>query len=252
MVPKKWINRHVWSEVAMKKLVAVLLLLAALIGGAMFWLSGSIDALIKYAVEEYGSTMTQAKISVGAVKIAPADGKGAISDLVIRNPAGFKTAHAIKVGRIDIDIDIASVTRDVILIRRIAIIAPEVIYEKGDSMTNFDAIQKNIASYLGPADSKRDDKNGKKLVVEELTIRDAKAQASAAFMNGKTINVPLPDITLKNLGKEKGGISPGELGQEVTGALKAKLTGAVSFDRLMKSTGEALDKAGTAVKGLFK
>ncbi|MDP1733821.1 MAG: hypothetical protein Q8L44_05595 [Sulfuritalea sp.] len=233
----------------MKIVAIVLLILAAIIGAAMFWLSGNIDVLVKYAVAEYGSAMTQAKVSVDAVKIAPADGKGTISNLVIGNPAGFKTAHAIKVGQIDVDIDIASVARDVIVIRRIAIIAPDVIYEKGDAMTNFDAIQKNIASYLGPADSK---KEGKKLIVEEFTIRDAKAQASAAFMNGKTVNVSLPDITLKNLGKAKGGISPGELGQEIAGALKAKLTAAVSFDRLMKSTGEALDKAGTAVKGLFK
>ena len=233
----------------MKILAAVLVILAAIIGAAVFWLSGNMDSLMKTAIGDYGSAMTQAKVSVDAVKIAPADGKGTISNLLIGNPAGFKTAYAVKVGQIDVDIDIASVTRDVIVIRRIAINAPDVIYEKGDVMTNFDAIQKNIASYLGPADSK---KEGKKLIVEELTIRDAKAQASAAFMNGKTVNVPLPDITLKNLGKAKGGISPGELGQEITGALKAKLTGAVSFDRLMKSTGEALEKAGSAVKVLFK
>jgi hypothetical protein len=233
----------------MKILAAVLVILAAIIGAAVFWLSGNMDSLMKTAIGDYGSAMTQAKVSVDAVKIAPADGKGTISNLLIGNPAGFKTAYAVKVGQIDVDIDIASVTRDVIVIRRIAINAPDVIYEKGDVMTNFDAIQKNIASYLGPADSK---KEGKKLIVEELTIRDAKAQASAAFMNGKTVNVPLPDISLKNLGKAKGGISPGELGQEITGALKAKLTGAVSFDRLMKSTGETLEKAGSAVKGLFK
>jgi hypothetical protein len=233
----------------MKIIAAVLVILATIVGAAVFWLSGNMDTLVKTAIGDYGSAMTQARVSVDAVKIAPADGKGTISNLVIGNPAGFKTAHAIKVGQIDVDIDIASVARDVIVIRRIAINAPDVIYEKGDTMTNFDAIQKNIASYLGPADGK---KEGKKLIVEEFTIRDAKAQASAAFMNGKTVNVPLPDITLKNLGKAKGGISPGELGQEIAGALKAKLTGAVSFDRLMKSTGEALEKAGTAIKGLFK
>jgi len=233
----------------MKKLVTILLVLVAVIGAVIFWLSGNIDNLIKNAVARYGNAMTQAKVSVDTVKIAPTDGKGTISNLVIGNPAGFKTAYAIKVGRIDVDIDIASVTKDVILIHRIAIHAPDVIYEKGDSMTNFDAIQKNITSYLGPADSQ---KGGKKLIAEELTIRDAKAQASAAFMRGKTLNVPLPDITLKNIGKAQGGISPGELGQEVAGALKARLTGAVSFDRLTKSTGEALDKAGTAFKGLLK
>ena len=83
-------------------------------------------------------------------------------------------------------------------------------------------------------------------------MRDAKAQASAAFMNGKTVAVPLPDIALHNLGKAKGGITPGELGQEITSALKAKLATAVSFDRLLKSGGEALDKAGAKIKGLFK
>lgn len=233
----------------MKKIAAVLLILVAVIGGALFWLSGNIDGLIKDTIENYGGAMTQAKVSVGAVKIVPVDGKGTISNLVIGNPAGFKTAHALKVARIDIDIDIASVTRDVILIRRIAVVAPDVIYEKGDAMTNFDAIQKNIAAYLGPAGGKKD---GRKLIVEQLTIRDAKAQASAAFMNGKTVSVPLPDITMKNLGRAKGGITAGELGQEVAAALKAKLTGAVSFDRLMKSAGDALDKAGSAIKGLFK
>jgi len=233
----------------MKKIAAALLVLAAIAGGALFWLSGNIDGLIKDAIQKYGSAMTQAKVSAGAVKIAPVDGKGTISDLFIGNPAGFKTAHALKVARIDVDIDVASVTKDVIVIRNIAVIAPDVIYEKGDAMTNFDAIQKNIAAYLGPADGKKD---GRKLIVELFTVRDAKAQASAAFMNGKTVSVPLPDITLKNLGRAKGGITAGELGQEVAGALKAKLAGAVSFDRLMKSTGEALDKAGSAIKGLFK
>ena len=233
----------------MKKIAAVLLVFVAIAGGALFWLSGNLDGLVKDALENYGSAMTQAKVSVGAVKIAAADGKGTISNLSIGNPAGFKTPHALKVGRIDVEIDIASVTRDVIVIRSIAVVAPDVVYEKGAAMTNFDAIQKNIAAYLGPADSKKD---GKKLIVEQLTIRGAKAEASAGFMNGKTVSVPLPDITLKNIGRAKGGVTAGELGQEVAGAVKAKLTSVVSFDHLMHSTGEAIGKAGTAIKGLFK
>lgn len=233
----------------MKKLAAALLGLVAILGATVLWLSGNIDALIRDAITSYGSAMTRAPVSVAAVRIAATDGKGTISNLVLANPAGFKANHAIKVGRIDIDVDAASLTKDVVVIRRVAVVAPDVIYEKGATMTNFDAIQKNIASYLEPSESKRE---GRKLIVEELSIRDATAQASAGFMNGKAVSVALPDITLKNIGKAKGGISPGELGQEVAGALKAKLTGAVNFDRLLKSTGQALDKAGTAIKGLFK
>ena len=233
----------------MKKLIPIVLILAAVVGGALFWLSGNIDGLVKDAIENYGSAMAKAKVRVGAVKIEPTDGRGSISNLSIANPAGFKTTHALKAAKIEVEIDLASLAKDVIVIRRIAVVAPDVIYEKGETMTNFDAIQKNIAAYLGPSEGS---KGGPKLIVEELTIRNAKAEASAAFMGGKTVDVKLPDITMKQVGRAKGGITPGELGQEVAGALQAKLTGAVSFDRLMKSTKDAVGKVGESIKGLFK
>ena len=233
----------------MKKLAGVFVVVAAIAGAAAYWLSGNLDGLVKDAIDRYGSAMTGARVAVDSVRIEVADGKGSLANLVVGNPAGFKTPHALSVGRVEIEIDAGSLARDVVVIRRIAILAPDVIYEKGDAMTNFDALQKNIGAYLGPAENKSP---GKKLIVEELTVRDAKAQASAAFMNGKTVAVPLPDITLRNLGKAKGGITPGELGQEVASALKARLAGAISFDKLLKSGGEALDKAGAKIKGLFK
>ncbi len=66
------------------------------------------------------------------------------------------------------------------------------------------------------------------------------------------MNVPLPDISMKNVGKAKGGISPGELGQEVANALEAKLVRAVNFNRLMQSTGETFNRAAPAVSGFFR
>lgn len=234
----------------MKKLGMVVVALVVIVVAGLFWLRSNLDALVKDAISTYGSEMTQAKVSVGAVEIRGSDGTGIIRDLSIGNPAGFKTSHAFKVSEIEVGIDIASVTRNVVVIRKIAIKSPDVIYEKGNTMTNFDFIQKNIVAYLGPSE-KPSDGGGKKLIVEELTVRGAKAQVSAAFMQGKTVSVSLPDITLRNLGKTKGGIQPGELGQEITQALKQKLSSAISFDNLAKSAGQALDRAGSAVKGLF-
>lgn len=236
----------------MKIFLAILLLLVGLVAAGLYWLSGNINGLARDAIENYGSAMTQAKVKVGSIKIAATDGQGTISNLVIGNPKGYQTPHAMKLGRLDIDVDLTTVASDVIHIRRIAIVAPDVIYEKGDVLTNFDAIQKNIDSYLGPSDKGSEKQGGRKLIVDELTIRDAKAEASAAFMGGKTVTVPLPDITMKDIGKAQGGITPGELGQKVAAAIKGKLTGAVSFDKLMKSTGEVLNKTGKAIKGLFK
>jgi uncharacterized protein involved in outer membrane biogenesis len=234
----------------MKKLGLVVAALVVLVAAGLILLRGNLDGLVKDAIATYGSEMTQAKVNVGTVEIRGSDGIGVIRDVSIGNPAGFKTSHALKVGEIEVAIDIASLTRDVMVIRRIAIKAPDIIYEKGDEMTNFDAMEKNIAAHLGISERKSDG-GGKKLIVEELTVRNAKAQASAAFMQGKTVSVPLPDITLRNLGKAKGGMTPGELGQEISQTLKQKLSTAISFDNLAKSAVQALDRVGGAIKGLF-
>ena len=133
---------------AMKKLGIVLVILAVVAGVAVFWLNRNIDGLVQAAIEKYGSEMTRAKVSVASVEIKPADGRGVIRGLTIGNPAGFKTAHAVRAAEIEVAIDLAS----------------------------------------------------------------PKAQASAAFLAGKTVEVKLPTIALRDLGKAKGGVTPGELG----------------------------------------
>jgi hypothetical protein len=232
-----------------KALITIVTLFLLLIVGGAFWLQGNLDGLVQSAIAKYGSAMTGATVKVAGVNIKTTDGQGTLTGLLVGNPAGFKTPFAVKVDTIELEVDVASLTKEVVVVKKIAVIAPEVIYEKGDAMTNFDAIQANIATYLGPSTNSGP---GKKLIVQELTIRGAKAQASAAFMDGKTVSVPLPDITLRDLGKAKGGITPGELGLEITNALEKRLTSAVSFDKLLNSMGNALDKAGDAIKGIFK
>lgn len=236
-------------------LMVVLVVLLALVAGALFWLRGNLDGLIKSAVVHYGHEMTQAKVHLDAVEIRATDGQGVIRGLEIGNPANFKTPHALKVDKIDVVIDVKTLADEVIVIKKIAVIAPDVIYEKGGAATNIEALQKNIADYLGPADAKSGADNGKagkkKLIVEEFTLREAKAQASAAFMGGKTVTVSLPDITLRDIGRAKGGVSPGELGQEIAAAINQRLSASVHFDKLMDSVGKSLDKAGSTIKGWF-
>ena len=108
----------------MKRAVAAFAVVALIAGAAAYWLAENLDGLVKEAIVSQGSAMTQAKVSVGAVRIAPADGRGTIDDLVIGNPAGFKTAHALRVARIELDIDLGSLAGDAVVIRRIAVQSP--------------------------------------------------------------------------------------------------------------------------------
>ena len=126
-----------------------------------------------------------------------------------------------------------------VVIRKIAVIAPDVIYEKGERQTNFDALQAQIAKAVGLSASAGP---GKKLIVQELVVRNARAQASAAFMGPKTVSVALPDLLLRDLGKAEGGLTPAQLGQRIAGAMEKRLTAAVSFDKLLQSVGGALNR----------
>jgi hypothetical protein len=144
----------------------------------------------------------------------------------------------------------ASLAQDVVIIRKLVILAPDVVYEQGEAMTNFDAIHKHISAYRGTPRKKKT-VGGKRFIVEELTVRGATARACSASLLGQTVSVPLPDFSLHNLGKDKGGILPGELGKEMVQALKQKLATHIGLDALTTSAGQVLDKAGSAVKGLL-
>ena len=232
-----------------KSLLAVAALLLLLIVGGAIWLHGNLDGLVQSAISKYGTAMTGATVKVSAVKLKAANGHGTLKGLLVGNPAGFKTPYAVRADTIELEVDVASLTKDVVLVKKIAVIAPEVIYEKGDALTNVDAIQKNIAQYLGPSTNSGP---GKKLIVQEFVIRGAKAQVSASFLNGQTVTVALPDIALRDLGKAKGGLTPGELGLEVANAVEKRLLSSVNMGALAKSVGSALDKAGNAIKDIFK
>ena len=205
----------------MKKTIALFTLVAiAIVTAAIFWMRGSLDGLVRTALINYGSAIVQSTVTVDNVTMTPADGRGVITGVSVSNPAGFTSPHFVTVGKIEIEIDMASIARKVIVIRRIALLAPDINYEKGDAMTNIDAVQKNIAAYLGPGNTA---KPGKKMIIAELLIKDAKAEISASATNGKSIKVALPDLILKDVGKAQGGLTGGELGQELTNAVKGLL-----------------------------
>lgn len=240
------------QEKMMKKAGIALLVILAVLVGVLFWLHQNMDSLVKSAIEKYGSQMTGTKVQVASVVIRAAQGTGIVRGLVVGNPSGFKTPYALKVGEIEIALDVSSIVKPVIRINKISVSSPDVIYEKANGTTNFDAIQKHIAENAGSSGGNSGGGgSGKKLIVRTFSITGAKAQASAGFMNGRTVSVNLPDIFLNNIGTRQGGVSPGELGQKVGEALKAKLEAAVSFDRLAQSMGNTFNKARNTIQGLF-
>lgn len=210
---------------------------------AYFWFSNPLGSILKAAIEKFGPEMTQAAVRVGKVNISPTTGHGSLTGLLVGNPKGFKTDYTLKADNVRVEIDVASLTKDVVVIHRVSIESPSIIYEKGSGGTNFDAIQRNVEQSLGVDQSKgksADSGSGKKLIIEVFSIRNAKVSY------GDALSLPLPDIELHNIGKDKGGASSASVMKSVIGALNGKLVGSIA-----KGMVEGVGSAVKGVGGLF-
>ncbi len=232
----------------------------AIIGVAVFVFS-SLDSLVKAAVEKFGSQATGAKVTLNAVKILPTDGKGTISGLTLGNPKGFATGYAIKVGRADIVIDMKTLTESTVVIKEIRIASPDVIFEQGTDGSNFDAIRKNVEDYIGEVGGGTGGKSGeksggksggKKLIIENFIITNGTVNVSAAILGGRKVTAPLPDIHLRDIGRQENGASPGAVAEKIIAAIGGGAGNAVAALGLGIGKGirQGIGEAAKAVTGV--
>ena len=245
----------------MKRIIGIGLLVIIAVG--VFFLYSSLDGIITAAVEKFGSEITQTKVTLKETKISASDGKGALRGFRMTNPSGFKTESSVEFDEISMALDIKTVTEDTIVIKDITISGPRITYEHSSGGSNIDVIKKNVDSYLGVGSSKKKsgEAGGKKLIIEKLSILNGKANVSAAVLQGKTMSVDLPNIVLKDIGKSKGGATPGEVASKVIDSLQENINGAVkhlNLDQIKEVVGsvvsgakDIMEKGATGTKDLI-
>ena len=241
-----------------KVLVGVAIVLILVLAGGVWWFSHSLDSLVASAIRTFGPEITGVSIRLDGVTIEAMDGRAALHGLVVGNPPGFSTDHALSLGEISMTIDLDSLTRDVIVIKQVSIVKPDVTYELGPGGSNLDTIQRNVDRYVtqhGGANEHTERNGGKKLVIEDLYIKNATAHVSTAVMHSSGMSVPVPDLHLRDIGKRSGGATAGEVVKQVLGALTHGVTRTIAsrglggtIDTLKEGTGSALD----AVRGLLR
>ena len=154
----------------------------------------------------------------------------------------------MKAGTVEIELEPASLAKDVIVIRKILIDAPQIGYEKVDDITNFDAIQRNIEKYLGTKSDKGEkpkQESGKKMTIDSFVIRNARVN-----YNGM-LELKLPDIELRNVGKKTGGATSAQVVKAIIAELNTQLAIALAKAAVIGGVGGVVVGAGAAIKGLF-
>lgn len=237
--------------------IILLVVVAAVVVGTY------LGSIVKAGVEDVGPKITGTTIKLDAVDLSLFSGQARIKGLVVGNPKGFHAESSFKLADSKVGVDLKSALSDKLVIEQILIDGPEITYESGPSGNNVSKIQENVAAFSksvtpkGAAEPKAEKKDQKKVQINDFIFKNGKVTMSTSMLGGKPITVSLPDIHLKDIGKDSGGVTPDTAAAEVFKAIDKAVVQSVAkgageaVKNIEKQAGEVGSQVGETVKGLF-
>ncbi len=253
----------------MKKITLSLVILLLLVLGLCTAIILSIDSIVETAVNDFGPKITQTKVHLDKADISLSTGKGTLRGLSVGNPVnrGFKPNTLLFMDKIQVIIDRSSLLTDTIIIDKINIVKPQITYElKKLSESNFDALLANIAQAsqnILPKKTQTKNENlpqsttekaeqstdsAKKVIINELLISGASVTVDMTGLPGNGLTLSLPDIHLRNIGKDAQGVSLNQVAELIMSTISKNIRQALvgSGDFALKG-GKLILQQGTKV-----
>jgi uncharacterized protein involved in outer membrane biogenesis len=202
----------------MKKLAGVALTALLFCGAALWFLaSGSLNEFVKTQIEELGSKYTEQQVHVAKVDIKLSKGAGSIQGLSITNPTGYLQTHAFNMDNISLDIDIASLVEDPIVIETLIINKPQAMVEfTQQGSANVKEIIDNIKKHLPKTAKSTKVATGKEanIRVNRLLLNGVALTLDLRQLGANSYQEQLPDVDLGLIGGEQG-LPASQLGAEI-------------------------------------
>jgi hypothetical protein len=229
----------------MKKILIILPILIIVI---VIALSFSLNSIIRSGVETIGPKALGAEVKLQELDISMLNGKGTLNGLFIGNPKGFTTKSAFQLAEVRISLDVKSVFSDRIVINEIFIDGPDITYEKGMKGDNIKALIKNLESFAGAEQKSAPDGAGKepaksetKVQINNFIVKNGKINMSMSVLKGEKLSLALPDIHMKDIGKDKDGTTVSKALEEVFAVLNKNIIKSTAGS--FKDIGGTLEKA---------
>ena len=253
----------------MKKIIlGITIAVVVLLIAGLVILGLSIDGIVKRGVETFGPKLTQTDVKLDKVSLSLLSGGGQMGGLVVGNPQGFQSPHAISVGTATLVVQPSSLLSDKVVIRTVRVEAPEITFETGLNGTNLKKLLANIKAATASTDTNAAtaDKtagSGKKLQLDDFLITGAKLNLIVSGLGSQIVQ--MPEIHLSNLGQGPEGITSAELTERLIAAIeqaavKAAAENSASIAKgatgLIKGmtgkTNAAADAIGKGIGDMFK
>ena len=210
-----------------KKSVFAIILLLLVLAGVVWKVGANLDVIAADMVEEIGTDVLKTRVGVSSVKIDLKQGKATIRGLTVANPPGYSTANLLEVDVVEVDLALNSLPSTVLHVQAVNILAPRVVYE-GDTTggSNLQTVLDNMEDAPTDAGGNPPGDNASssaeddiRLVIDSLTFTGGQVTATSALKPDKVVAFELSDISMKNLGREEGGVTTDAVAEMVVAKL---------------------------------
>ena len=239
----------------MKRIAKVALGLVLVVALILVVVILALDSIVKGSINTAGSKLLGVNTRVERVSIRPFKGIVHLKNLTLANPEGYnKDRFLFAVNEFYVSVDMASLFSDTIKIHKVLITAPTCTYEVKSGTSNIDALIAKINKGKAAQQEKQAEKQapqqpqekkaGKKVIIDEVSLKDTQLAYSSCLTAGTFLTLPIPTITIKDIGKGQDGESFADALSEVFSKI---LT---SFGSVIAGAGELAGKAlGDGLKG---
>lgn len=245
----------------MKKPPLVPVLIVAAVVIALVVAPTILGSIVGKGITTVGPRITGTAVELGGVRLSPFSGSGSVTGLMVGNPAGWQSERAFQLGHIHLDLEPMSLLGDAIVIEELRIERPHFVYETKLVSSNIKDLLANIEKATGgPATSAEPAAEGapRKFIVKKFTLTDGEVTLGVGVA---AIKLPLPPITLNDLGVKEGGITAGQLAGAIMRSVLADIGGATARAAgqigaaggavATDAIGSAAQKAGEGLRKLF-
>jgi len=219
---------------------------------SLFLVRSSLDGFVRAALENYGSAVTETRVSVASVALHLREGKGTVKGIVVANPDGFSGDDAFRLGGLEVDLDVMSLAGDPIVIEEIRVAGPRIVVEPlRDGRVNLDVLGENAKAYR-TASNPEGEGSSRRIRIQTLVFEEGEIVVDLEALGKGRTTARLPGFRLTNLGGPQGE-EPGRIGQEIVGALVREGLSAAARAGLAEEVKEvAREKAGEAAGDAIK
>jgi len=184
---------------------------------ALAFVGLSLNALVKGGIETMGPRILGVPVTLEDVDVTLLSGtsmQAGLTQLVVKNPEGYKTAHAVSLPEIQIKVDWNSLLTDTVIVEEVLIVKPAVTFEWSLQGSNLSTIHENVKQNTGSGSSDDQERDAeteerqefdKSVHVKKVTVKDAIINVSFVGGQNEVTQLPLPDLELRDIGNPSGG-----------------------------------------------